>query len=87
MLEQVFEGTWEEVSQHADEFTGKHVRLMVLDEVAERPSAPQPNSLMLRVIEQVAKMQGGMRFTSGEDTQRLIREARAGAMYDYDPCE
>jgi hypothetical protein len=87
MLEQVFEGTWEEVSQHANELAGKQVRLTVLGEIAEQKPPPPPNDAMLRVIEQVAKMQEGMRFTSGKDTQRLIREARAGAMYDYDTCE
>lgn len=85
MLEQVLEGTWEEVAQHADELVGKHVRLTVFEE-ALAPS-PQPNEAMLRAIEKVAKAQEGMRLTSGEDTQRLLREARAGAMYGYEPCE
>ncbi len=87
MLEQILEGTWEEVAQHAGELAGKQVRLTVIDEAAEQPPAPQPNEAMLRAIEKVAKAQEGMRLTSGEGTQRLLREARAGAMYGYEPCE
>jgi alkylation response protein AidB-like acyl-CoA dehydrogenase len=103
MLDQVLEGTWEEITQHADELAGKHVRVTVLEEASdELPNAPQtsnaldaeppaaksqPNEAMLQVIAQVTQMQAGMRYTSGTDTQRLLREARAGAMYGYDPCE
>ena len=87
MLEQVLEGAWEEVARHADELAGKQVRLTVINEATEQSQAPQPNEAMLRAIEKVAKAQEGMRFTSGEDTQRLLRQARAGAMYGYEPCE
>lgn len=103
MLEEGLEGTWEEITQHADELAGKHVRLTVLEEVSEEPSAApltsnavdaeplagnlQPNEALLEVIAQVTQMQAGMRYTSGADTQQLLREARAGAMYGYDPCE
>jgi alkylation response protein AidB-like acyl-CoA dehydrogenase len=81
MLEQVLEGTWEEIAQHADELAGKRVRLTVVEE------APAANEAALQVMEQVAQLQSGMRYTSGADTQQLLREARAGAMYGYDPCE
>jgi len=85
MLEQVLEGTWEEVSQHADELAGKHVRVTVLEE-AIAPS-PQPNEAMLEVMRRVAQMQADMPYTSGIDTQEILRRARAGEMYGYDPCE
>lgn len=85
MLEQVLEGTWEEVAQHAGELAGKHVRLTVFEK-APVPS-PQPNEAMLDVMRQVAEIQTSMRYTSGDDTQRLLREARAGKMYGYEPCE
>ncbi len=32
MALEILEGTWEEIAQHAAEFSGKRVRLMVLDE-------------------------------------------------------
>lgn len=85
MLEQVLEGTWEEVAQHADELAGKRVLLTVLEE-APAPS-PQPNEAMQEVMRRVAEMQAGMPYTSGEDTQEILRRGRAGEMYGYEPCE
>jgi alkylation response protein AidB-like acyl-CoA dehydrogenase len=81
MLEQVLEGTWEEIAQHAGELAGKRVRLTVVED------APAANEAALQVMEQVAQLQSSMRYTSGADTQRLLREARSGAMYGYDLCE
>lgn len=83
MFEQVLEGTWEEVSQHADEFVGKQVRLTVLE---DKP-AVRPNEKMMEAMRQVAEIQANMPFTSGKDTLEILRRARAGEMYDYDPCE
>jgi hypothetical protein len=42
MSQQVLEGTWEEVLQHADELSGKRVRLTVLDEPACQSGAEPP---------------------------------------------
>jgi hypothetical protein len=36
MAEQVLEGTWEEITQHADELSGKRVRLTVLEDSSSR---------------------------------------------------
>jgi hypothetical protein len=36
MAEQVLEGTWEEIARHADELSGKRMRLMVLEECSPR---------------------------------------------------
>ena len=83
MLEEVLEGTWEEIAQHADELAGKRVRLTVLDEAP----AVRPNEAMLAALRAIEERSKDMPFTSGEDTQRLLREARAGAMYGYDPCD
>ena len=84
MDEQVYEGTWEEVAAHAEDFAGKHVRLTVVDET---PSKPEPNYGMLEALRRAEEIQRGMRFTDGSDTQRLLREARAGGMYGYEPTE
>jgi hypothetical protein len=82
MDEQIFEGTWEEVAAHAEDFAGKQVRLTVLDE------AP-PTWLVARreKLRHIAQLRQGMPMTDGSDTQRLLREARAGAMYGYEPTE
>ncbi len=81
MSEHVLEGTWEEIASHADEFTGKRLRVTVIEE------APQPNYAMLEAMRIAAELQAGMRFTDGSDTQKMLREARAGGMYGYDPSE
>jgi hypothetical protein len=39
-MSQVLEGTWEELARHAPEFRGKRLRLMVLDEPAEKVDQP-----------------------------------------------
>ena len=84
MLEQVLEGTWEEITEHADELAGKRVRLTVVEEA---PAVAQPNEAMLEALRKIKERNQGKPFTSGEDTQWLLREARAGAMFDYDPIE
>jgi hypothetical protein len=84
MLEQVLEGTWEEIAQHADELAGKRVRLTIVEEA---PPSVQPNEAMLEALRKIKERSKDMPFTSGEDTQQLLREARAGAMYGYDPIE
>lgn len=75
MSEQVLEGTWEEIARHGDELGGKRVRLTVLED------EPIPNKAMLTALRDVDEIQKGMRLTSGEDTQALLREAREGGMY------
>lgn len=37
---QVIEGTWEEVARQADQFAGKHVRLLVLSTELPAPEVP-----------------------------------------------
>lgn len=88
MLEEVLEGTWEEITQHADELAGKRVRLTVLEETqVDSSTAPRPNEAMLEALRKIAARNAGKPLTPGEDTQRLLREARAGAMFDYDPVD
>ncbi len=37
MSQQVLEGAWEEIAEHADELSGKRVKLIVLDESRQSP--------------------------------------------------
>ena len=66
MLEQTFEGTWEEVAQHAEELAGKQVRVTV---IMEAPAA-QPNLAMQAALRKVAARNQGKPLTAGaaEDT-------------------
>lgn len=79
MSEQVLEGTWEEIAAHADEFAGKRLRVTMIEE------ARHPNYAMFEALRKAAELQAGMRFTDGSDTQKMLREARAGGMYGYKP--
>ncbi|HZO90248.1 MAG TPA: hypothetical protein VFB38_18115 [Chthonomonadaceae bacterium] len=46
-----------------------------------------PNEKMLAALAKIAELNEGRPFTDDSTTQRLLREARAGAMYGYDPTE
>ena len=83
MSQQILEGPWEEILDRADEFSGKRVRVMVLGEERQTPS----NEAMLAALREVAAIQDGMRLTSGEDSDTLLREAREGGMYGLDSTE
>ncbi len=80
MPKEILEGPWEEIVRHADEFSGKRVRLTVIE--GEVPVGS--NEVMLAALREVAEIQDGMRLTAGEDLHRLLREAREGGMYGLD---
>lgn len=42
MSQQVLEGTWEEIVQHADELSGKRVRLTVLGQTTQQGEKETP---------------------------------------------
>lgn len=57
-----------------------------------RDGAPEkagatPNRAMLDAIDAVQSLQAGMQWASGEDTPRLIREGKSGALYGDDSTE
>ena len=81
METQTFEGVWEEVTQHANEFSGKRVRVTVLE------PTPQPNEAMLMALRKVAERSKNMPFSDGEDSLQMLREARAGKMFGYESSE
>ena len=83
MSQQILEGPWEEILDRADEFSGKRVRVTVLGE--EGPT--RPNEAMLAALREAAAIQDGMRLTSGEDSDTLLREAREGGMYGLNFAE
>ena len=95
MATQVLEGTWEEIAAHADELAGKRVRVIVETDTSEAVESPNigppnvgpPNEQMLGILRDIAERQKGRRYTSGEDTQELIRQARNGGMYGIEPLD
>ncbi len=77
MTTQVLEGTWEEITRHANEFVGRKVRITILeDEVSSKP-----NYEMLEALRKVSERSKNMPVSSDEDTLKLIREARSGGMF------
>ena len=94
MAHLVLEGTWEEISAHADELTGKRLKVVV-EEVSEASQPPNigppnlgpPNEAALRMLGELEKRQQGRRYTSGEETQDLIQQARNGGMYGREPLD
>ncbi len=81
MTERVLEGTWEEIVRQAKQFTGRKVRLFVLED-QERPT---PNQRALAVLQRVRDRQKKMHVTSGEKAVDIVRRGRAGEMFDDDP--
>ena len=100
MAQQVLEGTWEEIAARADELAGKRLRVIVETDAPEAVESPNvgppnvgppnmgpPNEQMLGILRDIAERQKGRRYTSGEDTQELIRQARNGGMYGIEPLD
>lgn len=54
---------------------------------AETGSGPTPNYAMLEILKKISERNKNRPYTSGEDTQRILREGRAGAMWGYEPTE
>ena len=95
MATQVLEGTWEEIVAHADELAGKRLRVIVEADASEAMEQPNvgppnmgpPNEQMLGILRDIAERQQGKPYTSGENTQELIRQARDGGMYGMEPLD
>ena len=95
MAQQVLEGTWEEIAAHADELAGKRLRVIVETDAPGAVESPNvgppnmgpPNEQMLGILRDIAERQKGRRYTSGEDTQELIRQAGNGGMYGIEPLD
>ena len=77
---QEFEGMWEEVRAHEQEFAGRKVRVQLL-ELPQEPGKRQPNLALQRALEEGRRLHAGMEPSPAEDTVALIREARSGGMF------
>lgn len=77
MTTQVLEGTWEEITRHAKDLTGRKVRVTILED----KTSPKPNEKALEVIRKVSDRRKKMPESSGKDTLKMIQEARSGGMF------
>jgi hypothetical protein len=85
---QILEGIWEEILTHnAAQLAGRMVKIYFdAEDERDAPTFP-PNEKALAALRQIAKMKEGMRETDGSQTDRIIREGRAGGMYSDDATE
>jgi len=75
-------GTWEEILAHAPELAGRKLRVTLLPDEDDSPSQASRMSIVLADIKRRS------RFMSPKpDDRDYLREARAGAMWGYDPEE
>src|SRR5947207_11376388 len=83
---EVIEGTGAELAEQLrlPERADRRFRVVSMQEKAtEAVPLPDvaPNAKALAALSQIAENQIDRPYSDGSDTQRLIREARAGAMY------
>jgi hypothetical protein len=87
MLE--LEGTWEEILVHSSELAGQRVRLTVLPAAREEPDweTMTPTERFAASMDLAEAMEREMEYSKPDDSVALVREARAGAIYGYEPAE
>jgi hypothetical protein len=66
---------------------GEEVEVIFNRNGTEETQTSTPNEGMLAALAEIAEINKGRPFSDGSNTQRLLREGRAGAMYGYDPTE
>jgi hypothetical protein len=85
----VYEGQWEEIlARNGAELAGQRVKVYVEpDQDQPIAAAGPPNEQALAMLRDPAKLKEDMKETDGSQTDRLLREARAGGMYGLKPAE
>ena len=81
MAQQVLEGIWEEIAAHAEELSGKRVKVIVEPEAVM--AGMQPNFAMLNAMREADEIQQGMNPKPESDGVAILREGRRGGMYGY----
>lgn len=66
---------------------GEEVMISVERNGIEAAATFPPNEKGLAAMREIAERQKGLRHTDDTNSLKLLHEARAGAMYDYDPTE
>ena len=85
---QMLEGTWEEIlTRNAAQLAGRKVKVYIEAEEKATVPASAPNEQMLAILSQIEQSHKDRAFTDGSDTDGLVRQARAGAMFGYDARE
>lgn len=83
-----YRGTWEEIASHRHEIPAGAVLEVKVYEPPEAESRQGPrNEKMLAILRGIEERHKDRPDTDGDNTQRLIDEARGGAMYGYEPAD
>ena len=82
---QIYAGTPEQLAKYLTRLptTQKYKMTVTVEEIP----AVAANEGALAMLRDIARMKEGMNETDGTETDRLLREARAGAMYDHSSSE
>lgn len=73
------EGTPSELAPYLAQHANQRFRLIAL--TSEGDTTAEPNEDVLTMLRDISQMKAGMSATDAAETDRLLREARAGAMY------
>ena len=76
-----------EESQELELQPGQEVQVIFNSSKNDTTLDPPPNDEMLAALAEIAQLNKGLPFSDGSNTQCLLSEARAGAMYGYEPAE
>ena len=82
------EGTWEEIVARSAELTGRRVRVTVLEGGENgQGEAMTPAERFAASLCEAEDLEKEMPLTPADDSVALVREARSGAMWGYEPQE
>jgi hypothetical protein len=90
--EEVIEGTGAELAEQLrlPDRANRRFKAVSMPDVENQEISSKnsgPNTKALAALRTIADNQKNRAYSDGSNTQRLIREARSGAMYDCDPVE
>ncbi len=74
MVNQTFEGTWEEISRHAPELAGRRVRLTVLTDVPANGTPLSGTSLAEALKDYIGKFSSGTPHNDARDAKKIWAE-------------
>ncbi len=60
------------------------LRTLMQQHLPPLPETPRPNEKALAALRDIAVLKAGMPETDGSQTDQMLREGRAGMMYDRD---
>jgi hypothetical protein len=66
---------------------GEDVQVTFNRENSQTPQIHQPNEAMLAALAEIAELNKNRHVSDDSNSPQLLREARAGAIYGYDPTQ